>query len=233
MISNGFDERFEEFTGAEDVVPALFEGHGFSVTRLDKTVHANPDWLVWHAQSRALAAVEVKVSTTPVFYNSKSQQIEARHGVHVKPLDLLLLDARHVAHYRAFTAKTGIPVYLLYIATWQPKLVFFDDLGSLQLYSAGSTAGAASIRGVQTDKLYVDAAGMRPLADGLEALSADLGCPCLYPRATATILRVLKVPCVQQITYPASLSGAAEVAKELVTAQTFYHPAGRWRRAAG
>ncbi len=233
MISNGFDARFQEFTVAESVVPGIFaEQSGFSVTRLDKRVYQNPDFFVVHKQSLADFAVEVKVSTTPVFFETKSRQIQARHGVRIAPLDLLLLDAKHVTHYRDFTSKTGVPVYLLYVSTWQPGLVFFDRLDGMALYSADSTAGAPSIRGTQTEKLYASASQMRPLKAGLAALSAETGCPDLSAHAADTIHAVAALDCVCQITYPASLAGAAERVKELVTAQTFYQPS-RWRASAG
>ena len=233
MISNGFNERFEEFTAAERVVPEIFTAQaGFTAKRLDRLVHQNPDYLVAHKQSLTTFAVEVKVSTTPVFFETKSKQIQARHGVRIEPLDLLMLDAKHVAHYRGFTAKTGVPVYLLYVSTWQPGLVFLDALDAMALYSADNTAGAPSIRGTQTEKLYASASAMRPLKAGLAALSAEAGCPDLSARAADIIHSVLQLDCVCQITYPAGLAGAAEIAKELVTAQRFYCP-GRWRAAAG
>ena len=233
MISNQFNERFEEFTVAERVVPGMFsEQAGFVVTRLDKRVYQNPDFFVVHRQSLAAFAVEVKVSATPVFFETKSRQIQARHGVRIEPLDLLMLDAKHVAHYRHFTDKTGVPVYLLYISTWQPGLVFFDRLEAMALYSADSTAGAPSIRGTQTDKVYTSASAMRPLKSGLAALSAETGCPDLSAHASGIIASVVALDCVCQITYPAGLAGAAKIVKELVTAQRFYCP-GRWRAEAG
>lgn len=234
MISNQFDERFEEFTVPEKVVPMIFSAaDGFSAARLDGKVCQNPDWWVHHRSSAATFAVEVKVSTTPVFFETKSKQIQQRHGVRIEPLDLLMLTAKHVEHYKSFTDKTGIPVYLIYISTWQPGLVFFDNLGTMTLYSADTAVGAPSIRGTQTEKVYASASAMRGLEAGLVALSAETGCPDLSPRAADIIKSVLQLECVRQVTYPEALAGAAETAKELVTAQTFYHPAGRWTAAGG
>lgn len=235
MISNGFDERFEEFTVPEKVVPMIFSAEdGFSAARLDGKICQNPDWWIHHRRSSATFAVEVKVCTTPVFLEAKSKQIQARHGVRIEPLDLLMLTAKHVKHYKSFTSKTGIPVYLLYISTWQHGLVFFDNLGYMALYSADTAVGAQSIRGVQTEKVYASASAMRSLEAGLAALSAETGCPDLSQRAEDIIHEVLQLECVRQVTYPEALAGAAEKAAELVTAQSFYCPAGgRWRRAAG
>lgn len=237
MISNGFDERFEEFTVPERVVPMIFSAEdGFSATRLDGKVCQNPDWWIHHRRSSATFAVEVKVCTTPVFLETKSKQIQARHGVRIEPLDLLMLNARHVEHYKSFTTKTGIPVYLLYISTWLPGLVFFDNLGTMALYSADNTAGAQSIRGVQTEKLYASASQMRGLEAGLADLHRETGCTDISTRAADIIRAALQLECVRQITYPEVLPGAAKKAKELVVAQSFYHPGpagSRWRTAAG
>jgi hypothetical protein len=226
MISDTFSKRFAEFAAAEALVPAIFsKERGFQTMRLDAAIHQNPDFLVFHPKAQAVFAVEVKVSTTPVFYPAKSRQIEAKHGEYIEPLDLLLFDARHIQHYKKYTAGHRIPVFVLYIATWQPELVFFDDLAALRLYDAHSSAGQKSIRGTQTEKVYADARKMRTLREGLAHLSKlTPECPDLSPLSAAFIHEnALSLECLKQITYPADLPGAREIAERLAERQHLDH----------
>jgi len=226
MISDTFSKRFAEFAAAEALVPAIFtKEHGFQTMRLDTAIHQNPDFLVFHPKAQAVFAVEVKVSTTPVFYPVKSRQIAEKHGEYIEPLDLLLFDARHVRHYQKYTAEHRIPVFVLYIATWQPALVFFDDLSELRLYDAQNSAGQKSIRGTQTEKVYANARKMRTLKAGLAHLSKlTPECPDLSPLSPAFIHEnALSLDCLKQITYPADLPGAAEIAERLAEQQHVNH----------
>ncbi len=220
QIARTFDTRFAEFTPAEDIVPQIFlKNLGFDVCRADRKVHANPDFIVQHSKSSAVFAVEVKVCTTPIFYQVKSDQIRERHGVHIQPLDLLYFTARHVEHYMSYTARTGVPVHVLYIATWQPGLVYFDALPEMPLY-ATANIHTDSIRGTQTQKLYADAAQTRTLAEGLSVLSRDTGCPDLSHIASGILIRAVEtIDCIKQVTYPAGLDGADVIAERLAADQ--------------
>jgi hypothetical protein len=225
-ISDDFGSRFREFAAAEALVPSIFTAeHGFQTYRLDRPIKQNPDFLVYHPKAKAIFAVEVKVSTTPVFFDTKSRQIEEQYGEYIRPRDLLLFDAKHVRHYKKYTAEHNVPVFVLYIATWQPDLVFFDDLAELRLYETGhSSAGQKSIRGTQTEKVYADARQMRTLEEGLAHIGRELGCPDLSELSAAFIHEnALSLDCLKQITYPADLPGAAEIAERLANQQHLDH----------
>jgi len=225
-ISDDFGSRFREFAAAEALVPAIFTAeHGFQTYRLDRPIKQNPDWLVYHPEAQAIFAVEVKVSTTPVFFDTKSRQIAEQYGEYIRPRDLLLFDARHVRHYKKYTDEHNVPVFVLYIATWQPELVFFDDLSELSLYDTGhSSAGQKSIRGTQTEKVYADARQMRTLAEGLAHIGHDLGCPDLSLLSPAFIHEeALSLDCLRQVTYPADLPSAREIAERLAEQQSTDH----------